>query len=223
MVKFEAPVERDLVGWCQARVAGLGARLDDGAARLLVEAIGRDLSGLSGTIERLFLLAGPGGRITVETVESTVVETREQSAFELCDAVSGGEAVRAWALTRKLLGQREPELRLLALLARHYRQLLRLREAREAGKRRDEAGEATKVSPWALKNLWPQTEKHSVASLTRAMALLAETDVLLKSSRIPSGLRSIATASQAEPPPVAATGQIGVRAAAPLVSRPGSA
>jgi len=186
VVKFEAPFERDLVIWCQRRIDAMGAKLDADAARLCVEAIGRDMAGLADALERLFLLVGKGGRISGELVLQSIVETREQSAFELCDAVGGGEAMRAWTLARKLLNQREPELRLLALLSRHFRQLLRLREARDKGIRRDDAAAAARVSPYALKNLWPQTEKHSTRGLELALAHIAQADIDLKSSRLPS-------------------------------------
>jgi DNA polymerase-3 subunit delta len=188
VVKFETPYERELAPWCRERASSLGVTLEASAAQRLVEIVGRDMSGLSSAIERAALFVGGGGRITAETIERTAIEEREQSAFELCDVVGGGSASRAWPLAMKILSQREHPLRLVGLLARHYRQLLRLRQARDAGRPRDAAGTEAGVSPWALKNLWPQTERHSVASLCRAIEALAEADVALKSSRLPAEL-----------------------------------
>ena len=189
MVKFETPYERELVPWCQHRAESMGVTLDDGGSRRLVEIVGRDVAGLQNALERLALVVGQGGRIRAETVESAIVETREQSVFELCDAVGMGEATRAWALARKMLSQREPPLRLLAMLSRHYRQLLRLREAKEAGIPREAAAATARVSPYALKGLWPQTEKHTMAGLRRALSLCFEADRSLKSSPLPGDLQ----------------------------------
>jgi DNA polymerase-3 subunit delta len=184
-VKFEAPYERELPGWCRERARAAGASLDEDAARLLVAAVGRDLAGLAGALERLSLYVGPGGRIDAAAVEAVVPETRTQSIFALCDAVGGGEVRRAWEMARKILAQREPPLRVLAMLARHFRTLGRLRELREAGRTREAAGAEVGVPPFALRNLWPQTERRSFRELGRAMELVHEADVALKSSRLP--------------------------------------
>lgn len=188
-VKFDTPSERDLAPWCQSRAQALGVTLDGMAAQRLVEAIGRDAAGLHNALERLVLLVEPGGRIRAETVESAVVDTREQSVFELCDAVGLGDAARAWGLARKMLSQREPHLRLLAMLVRHYRLLLRLREAKDAGILREAAAATARVSPYALRSLWPQLEKHTLAGLRRALALCFEADRALKSSPMPGDIQ----------------------------------
>jgi DNA polymerase-3 subunit delta len=186
VLKIEVPYERDLPAWCRERARALGVTLEDGAARQLVEAVGRDLAGLRGALERLALFVGAGGRVGSEAVSAMVAETREHSVFALCDRVGAADLVGAWELARKILAQREPPLRLLALLSRHFRQLLRLREAREAGASRDAAGASAGISPYALKNLWPQVERHTLAGLRKAVDLLYDADLAIKSTRLPA-------------------------------------
>ena len=73
-VKFEVPYERELPAWCKERAAALGVSIDDAGARRLVEAVGRDLAGLHGGLERLALFVGAGGRIGADAVEKMIVE-----------------------------------------------------------------------------------------------------------------------------------------------------
>jgi DNA polymerase-3 subunit delta len=187
-VKFETPSERDLVPWCRERARLLGGTLGEEEARLLVEAVGRDLSVLNGALERLVLFVGEGRAIDIAAIEEVVPESRLHSVFSLCDAVGGADVLRAWDLARKLVAQREPPLRLLALLTRHFRQLLRLRELRDAGEGRERAGASLGLPPFALRNLWAQTAGHTVAGLCRAIERLCEADIALKSSRLPNGI-----------------------------------
>jgi DNA polymerase-3 subunit delta len=188
VVKFETPSERDLVPWCRERARLVGGTLGEEEARLLVEAVGRDLCVLNGALERLVLFVGEGRGIDIAAVEEVVPESRLHSVFTLCDAVGAGETIRAWDLARKLVAQREPPLKLLALLARHFRQLLRLRELRDAGEAREAAGASLGLPPFALRNLWVQTARHTVGGLARAIERLSEADLTLKSSRLPDGI-----------------------------------
>jgi len=117
-----------------------------------------------------------------------VAAVRQHSVFELVDAIGGRQHSRALALLEELLAQKEEPLRLNALLARHFRQLLRARIMLHGNV--DERGMAAAlgVPPFVAKKLSGQSRGFRGAQLEAALARLARTDLELKSSRRPGEL-----------------------------------
>jgi DNA polymerase-3 subunit delta len=92
------------------------------------------------------------------------------------------------ALLARLLASREEPLRLLALLARHYRQLLAARIELHRGAGEAELAARLGVHPFVAKKLAAQCGRFAGAELESALARLARADLDLKSSRRPADL-----------------------------------
>jgi DNA polymerase-3 subunit delta len=161
-----------------------GHALSAEAADALAEAIGSDLSALSDAVERLSLYVGAGAAIELSHVEACVSQVRGESIWSLVDGVGGRDAETVLSAAASLLSEREPPLRILALVARQLRILAKLKKALATGLKPQEATQQAGAPPFKARELCAMAQRFDDARLTRAFALIAETDLALKGSRV---------------------------------------
>ncbi len=155
------------------------------AASLLVDAIGEDLSLLDDALERLSLYVGDGQKILPAHVTECISRVRVDSIWALVDAVSGKDAGRAIAATASLLADREPPLRILAMVSRQLRMVARMRQALAGGARGSDATSAAGAPPFKARELTEAARRFTMPQLTSAFRTLAEADLALKGSKQP--------------------------------------
>jgi DNA polymerase-3 subunit delta len=194
-----AKVARELAVWLEAeppRPAEIpqiakreakqrGHALSDRAAEALADAIGADLSALSDAVERLSLFVGQGAAIELQHVDACIAQVRGESIWSLVDAVGARNAQVALGAAASLLAEREPPLRILALVARQLRILAKLKRALATGLKPQEATQQAGAPPFKARELCAMAQRFDDARLARAFGLIAETDLALKGSRVP--------------------------------------
>ena len=84
-----------------------------------------------------------------------------------------------------LLDDREPPLRLLAMVARQLRIVARMREALSEGLRPQDAAKRAGAPPFKAADLTESARRFTADSLGDAFTLIAETDRALKGSKRP--------------------------------------
>jgi DNA polymerase-3 subunit delta len=127
LLELEAPRPNEIPALAQREARMRGHSLSEAAAQALSDALGADLAALSDAVERLSLFVGDKQPIDVEHVEVCVAHVRTESVWSLVDAVGERNAQKALNAAASLLGDREPPLRILALVARQLRILAKLR------------------------------------------------------------------------------------------------
>jgi DNA polymerase III delta subunit len=87
--QFWPPFEKDLAAYVARTLAAWGMAIDAGAARVLIDLVGRNVRAVDGALEKL---RNSGfERVSVETVLSIVGGERERSVFEFVDALFRGD------------------------------------------------------------------------------------------------------------------------------------
>jgi len=175
-------VDFDFARWLTGRAkADFGKALDRGAADALAE-LGAELGVLHHELEKAALHAGRAERITLADVEAVCAGAATATVWEWCDAVGARQTDRALGLLKTLLDCGETAYRLVPLLATHFCRLgvvvsLPRRDARSIT-------EALPGRSWPamVAGLAQQAQRHTPASVARAMDLLAEADAMLKST-----------------------------------------
>jgi DNA polymerase III subunit delta len=183
LAKFEPLYERRLPPWIEAEARGLGHGVEPGASQLLCDVVGADLAALSQALEQLSLFVGPKQRITVAAVEELVAETRQHSVFDLANAVGERDTRKALYQCQRMLQAREPAIRILFMLTRHFRQLWIARDAVAQHLDREEAARRIGIPPFFVDGLMTQARRFDERGLARAMEALYGADAALKSSR----------------------------------------
>jgi len=176
---------RELREFVQAEAAAREHNIEPQAIEALIEAVGDDLAALDDAIERLSLFVGPGQRIDADAVSTCVTRIRVESIWSLVDAIGLKDRRKGVAAAQSLLDDREPPLRLLAMVARQLRIVARMREALSDGLRPQEAAKRAGAPPFKAGDLTESARRFTADSLGKAFALIAETDRALKSSKRP--------------------------------------
>jgi len=176
---------RELREFVRAEAVARGHKIVPQAIETLLDAVGDDLAAIDDALERLSLFVGAGQRIDAEAVTMCVTRIRVDSIWSLVDAIGLKDRRKGIAAAQSLLDDREPPLRLLAMVARQLRMVARMREALSEGLRPQEAAKRAGAPPFKASDLTESARRFTAESLGDAFALIAETDRALKSSKRP--------------------------------------
>ena len=95
IVELARVEEGEAVRWITDYCAGRGVKIEADGARELVDALGGDMMMISNELEKLILYVGEKKRITLGDVETMVLAAKQRSLYELTDAISAKDRVRA--------------------------------------------------------------------------------------------------------------------------------
>ena len=182
VLKFATPKRWQLPRWIMDQSRSMGHGMDEPTAHLIADMSGTSLQGLRLVIDQLSLYVGPGQPITSQVVEGMLAATRSHTVFELVDAVGDRQLTDALRHLHLMLEQREPALRILAMLVRHFRQLWQVAYARSRGADMDRIQGDLKIPPFAMKKLWRQSGRFNGVALRRSYDLLYRANLGLKST-----------------------------------------
>jgi DNA polymerase III subunit delta len=189
MVELARVNEEDAMRWTVSTAQQSGVRVEPDAARELVDALGADMMLISSELEKLLLYTLGRGRITLGDVETMVLAAKQRSLYELTDAISAHDRVRALALLQGLLNSSEAgedaAIGHLYMLARTFRQMLVILEKNVRDSRAiwQALWQGFRMPPFAADDLIRQARRYkSRRELTRALKLIARADLELRSS-----------------------------------------
>lgn len=163
-----------------------GVKVDGHAAAALADALGTDLAAIDDALERLSLFVGKDAAIDVAAVEACVTRIRVDSIWSLVDAVGMRDGRKALIAAGSLLADREPPLRILAMVTRQLRMVARMRHGLENGLSPEEAVRAAGAPPFKARDMTTAAKRFNNPELAAAFGILAETDIAMKGSRVPS-------------------------------------
>ena len=189
MVELARVSEEDAMRWAIATAQQSEVRMEADAARELVDALGADMMLVASELEKLLLYAADRGRITLGDVETMVLAAKQRSLYELTDAISARDRVRALALLQGLLNSsdagEDAAIGHLYMLARTFRQMLVILEKNVRDSRAiwQALWQGFRMPPFAADDLIRQARRYkSRRDLTRALRLVARADLELRSS-----------------------------------------
>ncbi len=143
---------------------------------------------ISNELEKLILYAGDKKRITLGDVETMVLAAKQRSLYELTDAISAKDRVRALEVLDAILSTGEGEeaaIGHLYMLAKTFRQMLVILERNVRDQRMLWAAlwQGFRVPPFAADDIIRQARRYkSKRELTRAIRLVAKADLALRSN-----------------------------------------
>jgi DNA polymerase-3 subunit delta len=203
MVELARVSEDDAMRWAVGTAQASDVRLESDAARELVDALGADMMLVSSELEKLLLYVtgligvpadgalpvGLKGRITLGDVETMVLGAKQRSLYELTDAISSRDRVRALTLLHGLLNSsdagEDAAIGHLYMLAKTFRQMLVILEKNVRDSRAiwQALWQGFRIPPFAADDLIRQARRYkSRRELTRALRLIARADLELRSS-----------------------------------------
>src|SRR5450432_2379496 len=188
IVELSRVEEGEAVRWIGEYCASREVKIEPDGARELVDALGGDMMMISNELEKLILYVGEKKRVTLGDVETMVLAAKQRSLYELTDAISAKERVRALEVLDAILLSGEGEEAAIGhiyMLAKTFRQMLVILERNVRDQRMLWAAlwQGFRVPPFAADDIIKQARRYkSKRELTRAIRLVARADLALRSN-----------------------------------------
>lgn len=170
---FDAPNARNLPRALVSEAAALGFQLEPDAARLLVARLGQSRRRLSREVERLALWAD-GGEVTLEDLETMIVDASETAAWALSDALLERDREGAQRIAERLIGQGESVTGLIYSLASRLRKAHEALMLIEGGAAPRQVEGKLGMHPYAAKQLVRRLDGVSLADVRAATEAVAD-------------------------------------------------
>lgn len=188
IVEFARVDEGEAVKWLNETAAKQETKIESDAARELVDALGGDMMMISNELEKLLLYVGERRRITLGDVETMVLAAKQRTLYELTDALSSHNRVRALEILDAMLSTGEGDeaaIGHLYMLARTFRQMLVIQErnVRDTRMLYQVLWQGFRIPPFAAADVIQQARRYqSRRELTRALRLINKADTALRSN-----------------------------------------
>ena len=190
IVELARVEEGEAVRWISDYCTSQAVEIEADGARELVDALGGDMMMISNELEKLILYVGEKKRITLGDVETMVLAAKQRSLYELTDAISLKDRVRALEVLDAILSSgdgEEASIGHVYMLAKSFRQMLIILERNVRDQRMLWAAlwQGFRVPPFAADDIIRQARRYkSRRELTRAIRLVAKADLALRSNPV---------------------------------------
>ena len=191
IVELARADEDDAVRWLESEAKRVGKQLATEAARALADALSADMLRVASEWEKLLLYTTDRAEITLADVETMVDAAKQRSLYELTDAISRRDRVRALLLLDGLLnasdGGEDAAIGHLYMLARTFRQMLVILEKNVRDSRAiwSVLWPGFRLAPFAVDEVIRQARRYTRREdLLDALHALARADIALRSSPV---------------------------------------
>jgi DNA polymerase-3 subunit delta len=188
VLEFARVDESDAVKWAIDTADAEGVKLDNDAARELVDSLGGDMMMVANELEKLVLFVAEKKRITLGDVETLVLAAKQRSFYDLTDAISSRDRARALAVLDAILTSGDGEeaaIGHLYMLSRTFRQMLVIleRNVRDSRALWQALWQGFRIPPFAAEDVIRQARRYkSRRELTSAIRRVARADLALRSN-----------------------------------------
>ena len=179
-VSFDALDDVQLGKWVNQQLRAYGKRMDRAAVEMLAFTSGRDLTLLSGELQKLAAYVDERTDITVQDIEQIATHTAECTVFAMVDAISDRKAQEAFRLLGVLLQSGEQRIGILAMITRHYRQMTHLCALMHERVPQAQQAKLLGVPPFALNRLSRQVGRRPYESLHADIEACVQADYDIK-------------------------------------------
>lgn len=179
-VSFDALDDAQLTRWIGQTLRPLGKKMDRAACEMLAFTSGRDLTMLHGELLKLAAYAGDRESITAQDVDQIATHTAECTVFAMVDALSAGKVKEAFELLSVLLSSGEQRIGILAMITRHYRQMMHLNAMQRDRMPQAQIAKTLGIPPFALTRLSKQVGRRPYEALQACVSLCVQADYDIK-------------------------------------------
>lgn len=115
-------------------------------------------------------------------MQDIVTKTVETNIFSLSDSIGNKKGTEALRVLRDMFYLGETPFKLIGFLARHFRNLVLMKDYQRMGYNETQIKEKTKLHPFVIKKSLRQAEQFSMQQLVKALERLLCVETELKST-----------------------------------------
>lgn len=182
--EMNTPSENMLLSWVKGLCKAEGKQIEDSVIYYFVEHMGSDMLLLKNELEKLFSYTNDSDVISLEDVQAVCVSQATDKIFEMLDAIGNRNQDKALLLYRDLLALREPPLKILVMLTKHFNYMMQVSELSKMGKDNKTIASACGMQPFLVKKYAMQAGKYSYEDMKHMIERCQETDQGIKTGQI---------------------------------------
>jgi DNA polymerase-3 subunit delta len=183
-IPFQAMSADDLTHWVRRQADKHKIVFEDGADQTLIQNCNGNLQAISGELSKLSIYAGAGQVVTRDSVDQLVARSMEQNIFLMIEEMVKLRLDKALAIYYELLKHKEEPIKILALMARQFRNMLLIKQLSNQGYTQQQLASSLSLHPYAVKIAADQARAYDVEKLKLAVTRLAEADYQMKTGQI---------------------------------------
>lgn len=169
--------------WVSRRAQAMGLTLTPGQVSKVVQRAGTDLLRLRTELEKIKTYTGSGERLTDADLDALLPAEPEPNIFGLIDAVAAGNAKLGIPRLQELLDAGEAELKILATLAKQFRNIAAALEGRSRGLSSKQLASQLGINPYVAEKSMTQSGRFTMGELEKVLHRLLEADFKIKTGQ----------------------------------------
>jgi len=180
----KAATESDIRKLLGAEARAAGRQLTPGAADVMLEGIGTDITELRNELEKLILYVPDGAQITETDVRKVCELSLSARIFDLTDAVVRGDRAGGLKILEALLAEKESPLGILSMIGRAWSNLYKVKLLLSEGASQSDIQRRTGQKPYPVKKQCEQARRFSLEEIERELKLVLDMDLAVKTGEI---------------------------------------
>lgn len=184
IVEFGTQDEDTLIKWVMGMVKKEGKNISANNLRYLLEKTGTDMENIRKETEKLFCYLLDKDVITREDIDEICTKQISGHIFDMIGAIADKQQEKALALYYDLLALKEPPMRILFLIAKHFNQLLQVKDLYKKGFADKAVAERVGIPPFAIRKYITQAGRFSMEELRGAVEACVQAEEDIKTGRV---------------------------------------
>mgnify|MGYP003013827055 CR=1 FL=1 len=184
VVEMARQDEKTLLYWVAGNVKKEGYKIKEQTARYLLSTTGTDMENLEKELEKLFCYCMGKEEIEISDIEAICTTQITNKIFDMVDAIGRKEQKKALDLYYDLLMLKEPAMRILYLVTRHFQILMQLRDMTGKGFDNKQMAAKAGVPEFAVRKYLGQAKSFSLAQLEEIVRASVQTDENIKTGQM---------------------------------------
>lgn len=184
IVELKKQTEEVLTRWVLGSLKKEHKQITRSTLQLFFSKTGLDMETIHQELEKLLSYCLEKPVIEAADVNAVCTAQSPDQIFEMINALAAGQTKRAIELYYDLLLNKEPPLRILALLERQFTLLLKVKDLQTLGQPTSVIQKKTGLPSFVVKRTISQASRFQLSNLKAALAVCADTESDIKTGRI---------------------------------------
>jgi DNA polymerase-3 subunit delta len=128
----------------------------------------------------------PKGKVNATQVNDFVAHHSKVDIFKIIEYTTSNKLILAWASIEQFIEEKQEATLLCAILVKHFRLLIRVKELDKHGFKKNKIGEELKIHPYRAQLLIAQSRKFKIEQLCAIFSLFEDLDFNVKTQSNPT-------------------------------------
>ena len=184
VVEFKRQTDAVLMQWILGKLKKENKRITRPVMELFLDKTGTDMELITQDLEKLLCYTMEKDVIEAADVEAICANQINGKIFDMVDAIGRKEQKKALDLYYDLLMLKEPAMRILYLVTRHFQILMQLRDMTGKGFDNKQMAAKAGVPEFAVRKYLGQAKSFSLAQLEEIVRASVQTDENIKTGQM---------------------------------------